>query len=741
MQNIDLIYSFYQKYRAVLFITHCPIITDSDNPLTMNLRTYRKASIKKQILDNMAKCTNKSQPNCQGIDSREESKIEGSEFATNENIRKRKLSYNEGSKSREPSMKVMALNSDRASVGKVTLNQSSYTKCTENDKVNCKVNVAEEEVEKNAEEKSLSSDDNRSCHKRTRNITEDNSENSSMTLQQFTDIVLASEGMSMTKERKKLSSPEQASSATTSTPHRKNSLPSSCGGDDEASNSSPTIISSILDRKESIESTNKLNFCDNAMMVSSTHPKSRNRGCNNGVKLEQFDNGYNNNIVDSTTHNAMVANIMNNKDLTVEVKPINVKPVVLSPRHPNGYNHHFQNNHTTTDAKISDKSNNPWQFKSQQNSFASNGRLHPSHISRAQQRYDSDNSSCSGHMIDSKSSPLPKGRPPSVPKMVEEWLQKMEPPAPEEDDPHYEGNIDGSSFNDKSVDSSTPQPMPRKHQLILRDPQEIKSSPPVPFQTECDSNTVLNLSTKDSVSNSHSNENHEKLISDDKHNQKDDPGSLDLNSSKNNKPTQVYLRPIPTNQMIEKPTSTLPKSHPSSPDRQKLLALHESGLKPRHPEYEQIVILGRHPRKEQYPPEHNRRHCNQNNGSRGAMTHGNPDFYSKRLPTSSMNFRNGTTPGTQTLNVHKPRHLVASPNLEITRISSYPKSSPQELTMQMHPKMERIIRNDSNAPSSTIPNSKNRGRGFIFDSSSHENIKARAVRDIQLAHTKDAHGN
>ena len=37
-------------------------------------------------------------------------------------------------------------------------------------------------------------------------------------------------------------------------------------------------------------------------------------------------------------HRAMVANIMSNKDLTVEVKPAppSVKPVVLSPRYPNG---------------------------------------------------------------------------------------------------------------------------------------------------------------------------------------------------------------------------------------------------------------------------------------------------------------------------------------------------------------------------------------------------------------------
>ena len=33
---------------------------------------------------------------------------------------------------------------------------------------------------------------------------------------------------------------------------------------------------------------------------------------------------------------------MNNKDLTVEVKPAaKVKPVVLSPRYPNGYGIHF----------------------------------------------------------------------------------------------------------------------------------------------------------------------------------------------------------------------------------------------------------------------------------------------------------------------------------------------------------------------------------------------------------------
>jgi hypothetical protein len=37
---------------------------------------------------------------------------------------------------------------------------------------------------------------------------------------------------------------------------------------------------------------------------------------------------------DDAIHDAMVANILQNKDLTVEVKPLRVKSVVLAPRHP-----------------------------------------------------------------------------------------------------------------------------------------------------------------------------------------------------------------------------------------------------------------------------------------------------------------------------------------------------------------------------------------------------------------------
>ena len=691
--------------------------------------------MKKQILDNMSKCTNKVQTKCQGKDTLIDSKTINSDSITNETRRKRKLSESNDAEHPVPVIKVKIVCSETASNDKTQQDEKLSTSCPVTIKQTMDLKPSEDELVIGAEEREYINDEHRKTNKRTRNITEDNSENSSMTLQQFTDIVLASEGMSMPKDRKKLSSPEQASSATPSTPHRKNSLQSSCGGDDEASNSSPTIFSSVMDRKVSIELNDKHALSDNSMVISSTLQKPQKSS--NGVKLEQFDNGYNNNIVDSTTHNAMVANIMNNKDLTVEVKPINVKPVVLSPRHPNGYNHHFQNKHTTKEFKeveINTCSNNPWYSKSRQHSLASNGRLYPLHPSRTHQRYDSDNSSCSGDIIDSKMSPLPKGRPPSVPKMVEEWLQKMQPPAPEEEEPHYDGSIDVPSTNDKSVDSSTTHSVPRKHQLILRDPEEMKSSS-TNFKTECDSNTVLNLSTKDYTSKSHSNVNQEK------HHQKGDSDINDVNSESTGKPTQVYLRPIPTNKMIETPSSTEPKSHLSSQGKQQILALNEPGLKPRRPEYEQIVILGRHPRNDQYISDQNRRYYNPVNSSRGVMPHGSLDYYSKRFSTSSINVRTVN----QNLDLHKSRHLKSSPNLEITRIAPYSKSLRHEPSSQMHPKIDRINQNigDFNVPSSTMPNTKGFGRVFPLDSSNrnHENIKARAMRDITLAHTKDVHGN
>ena len=87
----------------------------------------------------------------------------------------------------------------------------------------------------------------------------------------------------------------------------------------------------------------------------------------------------------------MVANILQNKDLTVEVKPLRVKPVVLSPRHPEGnYLYHH----------------------------------------RAQPTKQPENSMVVSVQPRQERPPalLPPGRPQSVPKMVEEWFKKMQPP-------------------------------------------------------------------------------------------------------------------------------------------------------------------------------------------------------------------------------------------------------------------------------------------------------------------------
>ena len=101
-------------------------------------------------------------------------------------------------------------------------------------------------------------------------------------------------------------------------------------------------------------------------------------------------NNNNNNIVDAR-HHAMVANILLNKDLTVEVKPVRVKPVVLAPRHPEG---------------------NSLYHGRQPSPAASN-----SVVVSVQPRQE-------------RQAPVlpPPGRPHSVPRMVEEWFKKMQPP-------------------------------------------------------------------------------------------------------------------------------------------------------------------------------------------------------------------------------------------------------------------------------------------------------------------------
>ena len=715
----------------------------------MNLRKFRRATAKKQILDNMAKCSSKLNLNHQVTEQKSDIMLFKSDAETTGKTRKRKLSGNENIEvtktyditkdSRNDSL------SDKDDL-KCQKLLPKYSKVINNNQ-NIDIRSEQPKVEAIREDMIISDDSDDQCTKiKIRTITE-NSENSSMTLQQFTDIVLASEGMSMAKNGKKS---ENTSPATPSTPQRKDSLQSSCGGDDEASNSIPTNFSSVLERKVSTESVNKISCCDTTKIVSSNlKSPSNNVKCN--VKLEQMDNGYgcNNNILDSSTHNAMVANIMNNKDLTVEVKPIHVKPVVLSPRHPHGHNYNFQvNTRHYQNGEICSNNNNPWHSKSgQHSSLPSNGRYYSSAARPRIQRYDSDNSSCSVDIFESKSSPLPKGRPPSIPKMVEEWFKKMQPPQMEEDDNHYDGHLDNATSDKSFVHANQSQPVPRKHQLILREPPEIRTNTATVFQTDSDSNTVLNLSTKDCKKNL------DLKVDKKQQNPVQKSSNIseirDSNPLRISKPTQVYLRPIPTNQMTHNSTTntttpTLPKSHLPHSGKQQILALHDQGLKPRRPEYEQIVILGRHNRKEQYSSDQNRRYCNPVEGSRPNTNQTNVNYYHKLHPGLPAVVKNGTTSVNNNINpADNSRQILSPPNLEITRIPSYPKHSPTDVQPSLP--IDRITRNlnDFNLPNPIMPNNKNLGRSFTLEPSNahRESIKARAIRDIQLAHTKDLHGN
>ena len=168
---------------------------------------------------------------------------------------------------------------------------------------------------------------------------------------------------------------------------------------------------------------------------------------------ESKSNHNNNNNVDYDQHQAMVANILNNKDLTVEVKPVKIKPVVLSPRYPNGYNcyrHHPKYKHYEEE-----RSN-----RLTQQVVA---------VKPRKSRCDSSNSATSSeeHQSPPPPPPLPPNRPPNKSKMVIEWIKKM----------HDE--------DEEVMLLMKGQPMPRKHQLTLRDPVPVRNS-----------DQVLNLSTK-----------------------------------------------------------------------------------------------------------------------------------------------------------------------------------------------------------------------------------------------------
>ena len=103
-------------------------------------------------------------------------------------------------------------------------------------------------------------------------------------------------------------------------------------------------------------------------------------------------NNNNNNINTSSSRSndneSMVANILQNKDLTVELKQVRVKPVVLAPRHPEGntlYHGREPSRQATNSVIVSVQPRQP--------------AILP-----------------------------PSGRRQSVPRLVEEWFKKMQPP-------------------------------------------------------------------------------------------------------------------------------------------------------------------------------------------------------------------------------------------------------------------------------------------------------------------------
>ena len=724
---------------------------DGSHPTTMNLRKFRRATAKKQILDSLTKFPSKQNPQS---GKEESSKVYEATSEAREKAPKRKISQLDDTIGMNIDEGIKEACDTRASLGDEAKCQTPLQKHPKviNNNTQAPTDEKCNGDEYDLKEKELSEEKYQCMLKNKFHHDTDNSETNSMTLQQFTDIVLASEGMTANKGGHK---EDRSSQATPSTPHRKNSLQSSCGGDDEASNSSPTNYSSILDRKESTDSINKISCYNVPKLISSKALKTSPGTLSCSVKLEQIEANYgcNNNILDTNAHTAMVANIMNNKDLTVEVKPMNVKPIVLSPRHPHGHNYHFQEQHPKDGIKNVQAGDNvnPWHLGTGQRhlEFVSNSKYNVSNQQRIN-RFDSDNSSCSGDMIDKKGSPLPKGRPPSIPKMVEEWLQKMQPPQLDEEESNYDGTV-------SDIMMANDRPVPRKHQLTLRNPDEMKTNKKETVnQLECDSNTVLNLSTKDCTS-----ENRSEVIEKTHHQDQQMPqcplkGNAETNVCRetkilsSGKPTQVYLRPIPTNEIIldhntkNRALITLPKSHMPLPGKHQTVNMpHENGVVQRRPDYEQIVILGRHNGRDQYTPTNNsQRYYNQTNLAKQNVRQPEITRYHKSsLPGASTNIRKEDIQAARP--VCQARQILSPPNLEITRITSCPdkSSAPTIHPLTIH-RFHKNVR-DYSDPTSTTMNivSTHRASSLAPANTQRENITSRAVRDIQLAHTKDHHGN
>jgi hypothetical protein len=174
-------------------------------------------------------------------------------------------------------------------------------------------------------------------------------ENNTMTLEQFTEIVLASEGMTAAE-------PMQRRLPVVI--ERRNSSAASSSAMEENNNKKPAAAASAASASE------------------------------------------------------MVANlIQNNNDLIVEVKPMRPKPVVLSPRQPPGSHllpyQHNPNPSLSSSVVVSVKP------RLSSKSVPSSSPPPPPTTSAA-------------------AHPMPPNKPPNIPRMVEEWFSKMQPPITEQ---------------------------------------------------------------------------------------------------------------------------------------------------------------------------------------------------------------------------------------------------------------------------------------------------------------------
>ena len=189
---------------------------------------------------------------------------------------------------------------------------------------------------------------------------------------------------------------------------------------------------------------------------------------------------------------------------------------------------------------------------------------------------------------------------------------------------------------------------------------------------------------------------------------------------------------------------TLPKSHmPLTGKHQTLNVPHENGVVQRRPDYEQIVILGRHNGRDQYTPtDKSQRYYNQTNLSKQIFRQPEINRYHKSpLPRALTNIRKEDIEPARP--VCQASQILSPPNLEITRITSCPD---QSSTPRMHPltihRFHKNVRDYSDPTSSTMNIvSTHRSSSLAPANTQRENIASRAVRDIQLAHTKDHHGN